>query len=449
MSHMKLDWSHAWPENVPGGGKPPGVTTAEAAAPFIDRLKRELPALPFLTLPFAESLSDQLRGEEEFLRGFRHMLVLGIGGSALGARALQKAFAPGQDRPGHDGPWLWIADNVEPLLFEDLLRRLPPQETLVAVISKSGGTVETLAQYFLVLPWLQKKLPASWQEHLVIITDAQRGFLRGEASRHALRSMPVPDHLGGRYSVLSAVGLVPAVFLGIDWRALLEGAAQMGRPLAADPAALPLHAAWRLALWGSDLIRAGLRQLIFFCYVPAWATFGPCFAQLWAESLWKSGQGSMPLPALGVTDQHSLLQMFLDGPRDKGCFFLSGPHLPGPVLSAALPAPWEWLGGKNLVDVLEAETLATRVSLAQRGMPLVCLHLSETGEYAAGQMIMLLEAATVFAGWLLGIDPLDQPAVEKGKILAKARMGAPGNEKDQERLTAFLSSATADQEQIL
>jgi glucose-6-phosphate isomerase len=423
--------------------------TAEDADPFVSRLERELPALPFLALPFAETLSGQLGMEEEFLRSFRHMLVLGIGGSALGTRALQKAFAPGQDWPGHEGPWLWIADNVDPPFFEGLLSRLPPGETLAVVVSKSGGTVETLAQYFLVLSWLQKNLPATWQEHLFIVTDERCGFLREEANRHGARSLPVPDHLGGRYSVLSAVGLVPAVFLGVDWRALLRGAIDVGRPLAADPAGLPLHASWRLAVWGTELMKAGLNQLIFFCYVPSWATFGAWFAQLWAESLGKSGRGSMPLPALGVTDQHSLLQMFLDGPRDKGCFFLSGPCPPGPVLPAALPSPWEWLGGKPMGDILEAETLATRMSLVQRGVPLVHLQLAETGEYAAGQMMMMLEAATVFSGWRLGIDPLDQPAVEEGKILAKARMGAPGNEKAEERLRAFLSSAAAVQGQTL
>jgi glucose-6-phosphate isomerase len=421
----------------------------EDAAPFVGRLERELSALPFLTLPFAETLSGQLEGEEGFLRGFRHMLLLGIGGSALGARALQKAFAPGQDRPGHEGPWLWIADNVEPLFFEDLLSRLPPEETLVLVVSKSGGTVETLAQYFLVLPWLKEKLPSTWQEHLFLVTDEHRGFLREEAVRLSARSLPVPDGLGGRYSVLSAVGLAPAVFLGIDWRALLRGALRTGRSLAADPAGLPSHAAWRMAVWGTGLMGAGMGQLIFFCYIPSWAAFGSWFAQLWAESLGKSGRGSMPLPALGVTDQHSLLQMFLDGPRDKGCLFLSGPFSRGPALPEALAAPWEWLAGKTLGDILEAETLATRMALVQRGVPLVHLHFPETGEYAAGQLIMLLEAATVFAGWRLGIDPLDQPAVEEGKILARARMGAPGNDKERERLRAFLSPAAASREQVL
>ena len=301
----------------------------------------------------------------------------------------------------------------------------------MAVISKSGGTIETVSQYLLVLPWLQKRLPGTWQEHLFVVTDAQAGFLRDEADHHFLRSLPVPEGLGGRYSVLSAVGLVPAAFLGVDWKALLRGACDVGRPLAAEPAALAEHSAWRLAMWASHLAFSGKSQLIFFCYAPAWAAFGPWFAQLWAESLGKDGRGTMPVPAVGVTDQHSLLQMFLGGPLDKGCLFLSAPAPRGPVLEPQA-APWSWLTGKSLGDILEAETLATRMSLVQRGVPLV-----HCGEYAAGRLIMLLEATTVFTGWISGINPLDQPAVEEGKKLARGRLGAPGSKSDAERLTRF------------
>lgn len=440
MSNLTVDWSHAWPSDpAEKSGACPVAGDSDArnaTEPYADRLARSLPQLPFLTLPFAQDLSGHLDGFTEFLHSFRHMLVLGIGGSALGARALQKAFFPDQDRPGHDGPWLWIADNVDPDGFAALLDRLPPEETLVVAVSKSGGTIETVSQYLLIVPWLQKRLPGTWQEHLFVVTDADTGFLRDEVDRHFLRSLPVPKGLGGRYSVLSAVGLVPAAFLGLDWKALLRGACDVGRPLAAGPAALAGHPAWRLAVWASHLSFTGKSQLIFFCYIPAWATFGPWFAQLWAESLGKDGRGTMPVPAVGVTDQHSLLQMFLGGPLDKGCLFLSAPAPRGPVLGSQ-SGPWTWLSDRSLGDILEAETLATRMSLAQRGIPVVHVSAPDSGEYAAGKLIMLLEAATVFTGWLLGIDPLDQPAVEEGKKLARGRLGAPGSEADAERLAHF------------
>lgn len=449
MSNLILDWAHAWPSEWMPSGAPEGTSSGPgrgdadprvAMEPYVARLERSVPHLPFLSLPFAEELSGQLDEFMEFLRSFRHMLILGIGGSALGPRALQKAFYPAQDRPGHDGPWLWIADNVDPDAFSALLEKLPPEDTLVVVISKSGGTIETVSQYLIALPWLQHRLPGTWQEHLFVVTDADSGFLRDETDRHFLRSLPVPEGLGGRYSVLSAVGLVPAAFMGMDWKALLRGACDVGRPLAAQPAMLAGHPAWRLGAWASHLAFTGKSQLIFFCYVPAWASLGPWFAQLWAESLGKDGRGTMPLPAVGVTDQHSLLQMFLGGPLDKGCLFLSSPAPRGPVLGHQ-SEPWGWLSGRSLGDILEAETLATRMSLVQRGVPLVHVAAPDCREYAAGKLIMLLEAATMFTGWLLGIDPLDQPAVEEGKRLARGRLGAPGSESDAERVARFVERA--------
>lgn len=453
MKMCDLDWTHAWPEKSCRSALGEKACHAGADAEkcphadtsrFVERLRKEVPSLPFLSLPFAEELAKQIDGFTDFFQSYKHMLVLGIGGSALGPRALQKAFFPQQDRPCHDGPWLWIADNVDPVGFQANLDALPVEDTLVVVISKSGGTIETISQYLLVLPWLQKSLPGTWQEHLFMITDEKKGFLRDETDKHFLRSLPVPDHLGGRYSVLSAVGLVPAAFMGMDWKALLAGAAEFGRPLADNPDLLPTHPAWKLAVWASHMSFSGFSQLLFFTYVPSWATFGPWFAQLWAESLGKQGKGTMPIPAVGVTDQHSLLQMFLDGPADKACLFLNSPAAAGPVLQGDLPHPWEWLKGIGIGDILNAEALATRMSLSQKGIPLVELSVPDTNEYTAGKMLMLLEAATVFTGWLLDIDPLDQPAVEEGKILAKARLGAPGS--DDSRLQAFLNApATREQ----
>jgi glucose-6-phosphate isomerase len=430
MNQAKLDWTHAWVDGI--------TADTSHSTSFIDKLKHDLPVLPFLNLPFAEKLIADLEIHEEFLRSFKHMLLLGIGGSALGPRALQKAFAPGQDRPGYDGPCLWIADNVQPDWLKDHLDKLIPEDTLVVVISKSGGTIETMAQYLLVLPWLQTNLPATWQEHLFMITDAHKGFLRDEIDKYAIRSLPVPDNLGGRYSILSAVGLVPAVFLGMDWKALLQGALSVGRPLAKAPETLFSHPAWKLAQWAWKMSEAAKNQIIYFCYIPAWSTFGPWFCQLWAESLGKNGKGSQPIAATGVTDQHSLLQMFLDGPKDKICLFISAPadttSLPIP---SNLPEAWKYLEGHTFGDILEAETLATRATLAQKGVPVVHIDMPDDSAFSAGKMIMLLEAATIFTGWLLGINPVDQPAVENGKKLARARLGMPGTENDAQNLTAF------------
>jgi glucose-6-phosphate isomerase len=351
---------------------------------------------------------------------------------------------PGQDWPGHEGPWLWIADNVDAACLDAWLAKLPPEETLVVVISKSGGTIETMAQYFLVRSWLRKHLAGEWSRHILLVTDEKSGALREEAREKDLSSLPVPAHLGGRYSVLSAVGLVPAHFCGMDWKALLRGAAELSLPLTEKPEHLAVHPAWRIALWAVSLMEAGYSQLIFFSYIPSWACFGSWFCQLWAESLGKEGRGSMPLPAVGVTDQHSLLQMFLGGPKDKGCLFLECPNLAlgrefGADPADPLPEKWAYLKGRRFGELLAAESIGTLGAMAARDLPLLRLSVGRADEHAAGSMLALLELATLFTGWLLGIDPLDQPAVEYGKRLANARLGAPGYERENEALSRYFA----------
>lgn len=448
MRHT-LDWSRA----VTGRLTEDSVSCHTQRTPRLAaRLAREVGAgeLPFLSMPYRKELEDQLTKLELKLREFSHMLVLGIGGSALGARALQRAFAPGQDGPCHDGPWLWIADNVCPVTFEAWLGKLPPEKTVVVCISKSGGTIETLAQYFLVRQWLRAALGDAWRRHMMVVTDKNKGYLRQEADSEGLTALEVPDHLGGRYSALSSVGMVPAAFLGMNWRNLLDGAAEVARPLASgreDVGALESHPSFALARWCHALELAGYSQLIFFSYIPLWATFGPWFAQLWAESLGKEGKGTMPLSATGVTDQHSIQQMFLDGPRDKGCLFLTSPRLPaGRVFPPETPEQWAWLRDKPFGKLLEAEALGTRMALCATATPLVHMRMAHTDERAAGALMMLLEAATVFTGWLMDINPLDQPAVELGKRLANARLGAAGYTAEEADLTAYLAAPERTQE---
>lgn len=436
-----FDWSHARTERLNAFSLPPR-RRADAAA----RLAGDLAAgeLPFLDLPYADELCRALADLEPRLHGYRHMLVLGIGGSALGARALQKAFFPQQDRPGHAGPWLWILDNVDPAELEAMLNGLNPAETLVVVVSKSGGTIETLAQYFFARDWLRNALGERWTDHLLLVTDARNGFLRKEAGRLGCLSLPVPDRLGGRYSVLSAVGLVPAAFLGLPWRDLIAGAREVNAGLIARPGPddLAAHPAWQLAEWAYALAQTGYNQLVFFMYIPAWAAFGQWFAQLWAESLGKNGRGTMPLAAVGVTDQHSLQQMFLDGPRDKGCIQIFSAATPGgPVFPPNLPDAWKWLENRPFGDLLDAECLGAAAALAHHETPLTRLAFSATDARAAGALMGLCMGATVFTGWLLDINPLDQPAVELGKRLACARLGAQPYEEERRMLAAFGGAA--------
>ena len=448
MNTQYLDWSYAFTARLRGVSVQGSAFSARADE-LADRLKREAGSglLPYLTMPFRQELERDMPKVLEGIRGNKHMILLGIGGSALGARALQKAFFPAQDRPGHSGPWLWIADNIDADTLMAWMAALDPKDTAVVVISKSGGTIETMAQYFLLRRWLREKLGQDWKKHVVLVTDPKAGQLRAEAASENLPSLPVPDHLGGRYSVLSAVGLLPAAFLGMDWKALLRGAAEAAAPLLPSEiatSALLRHPAWHLAVWNRELMEHGYDELIFFSYIPLWNYLGAWFSQLWAESLGKEGKGSMPVPAVGVTDQHSVNQMFLDGPRNKGCLFLTCDGLDkGPAFGKEAPAAWDWLADKHFGDLLQAEGLGTRMALCKSQVPLVNIAMRSADEEGAGRLMGLCMSATILTGWLLDINPIDQPAVELGKRLANARLGAPGLEQEHQNLNAFLAAQEA------
>ena len=444
MDHNILDWTNAYPKGVS-----PSTGQARLGA-FVERLAMDLSGadggkLPFVNLPHWPALKAELAALAPRLKKFKHMLLLGIGGSALGARALQKTFFPQQDQPGHEGPWLWIADNIDPGAMWAYFTKLPPQDTVVVAVSKSGGTIETTSQYFLARQWLKDHMGPAWKDHLIMVTGEQ-GFFRSESEKNGYTTLPVPENLGGRYSVLSAVGLIPAQFLGIDCEALVNGALSVSSPLfdtILSPKILANHPAWQLATWNWSIIDSGYDQVIFFVYVPKMATFGAWFGQLWAESLGKNGKGSMPIPAVGVTDQHSLQQMFLGGPKNKGCLFVTAEDQPqGLAFPDDMPAEYGFLRGKALGELLTAETLGSKMVLAQAGVPLVELRLSDCAEYQVGSLMGLLELTTLFTGWLLSIDPLDQPAVELGKRLAKARLGAEGLVAEKTALQAFLGAAS-------
>ncbi len=453
MSDVKhtLHWTNAFTARM-HDAKIQKDSLSQKYAHLETRLKEELPTLPVLTQSYRTELEEDMQRVLPHCEKFDHMLVLGIGGSALGARALQKAFAPGQDEPCHQGKSLWIADNVCAATFDSWLSKLPPKKTVVVCISKSGGTIETISQYFLVSAWLKKELGEHWHKHMVLITDKNKGFLREEVNKHGFESLSVPDNLGGRYSCLSAVGLLPAAFIGIDWKGLLDGAMRVAEPLVQNPASIFAHPAFNLAVWAYELEQRDYSELIFFSYIPKWATFGPWFAQLWAESLGKEGKGTMPIAATGVTDQHSVNQMFLDGPRNKACFFLTNTYLAsdksaqGQCFGDDLPEAWAWLKNKHFGELLHAEALGTRMALLKNNVPLVQMDMSDLSAKSAGALMLLLEAATIFTGWLLKINPLDQPAVELGKKLANARLGAPNLEQENTELSAFMAQADCTQE---
>jgi len=371
-----------------------------------------------------------------------HVLVLGIGGSALGAKALLSALRrPGWNEWDDEGreffPRLTILENVDPTSVATALERIDPRRVLVNVISKSGGTAETMAQYLVVRAWLEKALGSAAHRHLVFTTDPARGALRELARRDHVATLDVPVDVGGRFSVLSPVGLLPAALVGIDVDGLLRGARRAlerseGDDLLHNPAALyaALH-------WSADA-RLGARIHVLMPYTDRLRDFAEWYRQLWAESLGKRSNregrpvhsGPTPVAAVGATDQHSQVQLFMEGPFDKLITFITvadfGLDVPIPDSGDQLPADLAYLPGHTLAELLHAEYEATATALARMGRMSCTLRLSDLSPDTLGEAIMFYQLATGYAGVWYGVDPFDQPGVELGKRLTFAAMGRPG-----------------------
>jgi glucose-6-phosphate isomerase len=376
-----------------------------------------------LTLPQTmEASVGLIEAEAERLRDYPDVLVIGIGGSNLGAMAAVQALAHGNRKAA--GSRLHFIDNIDPDYLHDLLNGLSPESTGVVVISKSGGTIETATQYLIVRQWLRAALGEAARAHQWIVTDPVSGWLRTLAKTENLRDLPVPPKVGGRYSVLTAVGLLPLAVAGIDVRALLAGARANAERCASGT--LAENPALELAtLYYLLDTRHQKRLSIFMPYVHSLRLFGDWYRQLWAESLGKHGAdgmpaGTLPVTAVGAVDQHSQLQMYLESRRDKIFNFLAlqqWTHDDAIPLSDADNAAFPYLAGKTLGQVLVAEFQATRQVITQYGHPNLTIELPALNAHTLGQLIDLYQRTTIYAGLLYGVNPLDQPAVETGKRL--------------------------------
>jgi glucose-6-phosphate isomerase len=362
--------------------------------------------------------------EAQRLRAFTDVIVIGIGGSNLGAMAVGQALAYGGRK--NNGARLHFLDNIDPDYLHDLLDSLQPEATGVIAISKSGGTIETVTQYLVVREWLNRARGRDGaRAHQWVVTDPEQGWLRSLARAERLASLPVPPKVGGRFSVLTAVGLLPLAASGVDIRALLAGARDSAqRCSSADTFENP---ALELAALAYLLdVRKHKRLSILMPYAHSLRLFGDWYRQLWAESLGKqradgTSAGTLPITALGAVDQHSQLQMYLESPHDKFFTFLAlerwAHEVPIPLQDVERSA-FPYLAGKKLNDVIAAEFLATRQVIADYGHPNLTLHLAQLTAGTLGQLIDLYQRVTVYAGILYGVNPLDQPAVESGKRLA-------------------------------
>ncbi|TBH20473.1 glucose-6-phosphate isomerase [Thermus thermamylovorans] len=378
--------------------------------------------LGWMGLPEDTETLREIRRYREAHPWVEDYVLLGIGGSALGPKALEAAF-------NESGVRFHYVDHVEPEPVRKLLRTLDPRKTLVNAISKSGATAETLAALLIFLNWLQKSLGEGWRRHLVLTTDPQRGALRALAEREGLRTFAIPENVGGRYSVLSPVGLLPLAFAGADLEALLMGARK-----ANELALAPLEQSLPLQTALLQHLHRHLPVTVFMVYserlkhLPSW------FVQLHDESLGKQDRegnrvGTTAVPALGPADQHAQVQLFREGPLDKLIVLVvperAAEDLPLPEV-AGLEAEAGYLFGKGLFALLKAEAEATYRALAEAGQRVYTLYLSEVSPYAVGWLLQHLMWQTAFLGELWGVNAFDQPGVELGKRLTFALLGRPG-----------------------
>jgi glucose-6-phosphate isomerase len=379
------------------------------------------------------------------------LLVIGIGGSALGTTALATALLPfyynelsPKERGGR--PRLYVLDNVDPDETAALLDRLDLERTLVNVISKSGTTGESMAGYLVARERLVGAVgAAALNNHLVFTTDPAGGVLRKIGEALGVPLFDVPPGVGGRFSVLSAVGLLPAALVGMDIEGLLAGARDMAEWVATAEG------------WDNPACRfAGVQFLqdtslgryvsVMMPYSARLRDVADWYRQLWAESLGKETDrqgrsvnvGPLPVKALGVTDQHSQLQLYAEGPDDKLITFLGVGEFDQTV---TIPAPGPeaealaYLGGHTLAELLWAEQKGTAWALAKRGRPSLTITLPRVDAFSVGALLYMLEMATAIAGELYDVDAFDQPGVELSKQATYALMGRAGYEALAQEIT--------------
>ncbi len=395
----------------------------------------------FMKLPFEQPELDRIKKIAVDIRQkFKSVIVLGIGGSCLGALALHQAF----NHPFHNqfsSPQIYFLDNVDPELIQALLDVIEIKKTLILVISKSGKTAETLSQFLLFFEKIKRA--GSPKEQIIIITDPQKGPLREIAQEEEFVSFSIPPEVGGRYSVLTPVGLLPAAILKIDINALLKGAQTMAKRCQEIK-----NPAYLYALTHFLLLQQGYNIHVLFPYVYALRGLADWWRQLWAESLGKEGKGPTPVKALGVTDQHSQLQLYMEGPLDKVITFVTvkrfRSRLDIPIHFAPF-ADIAYLGGHTFNELIYTEQTATEAALTKAKRPNAKLEMDVVSPFELGEFFYCLELATVCCGLMMRINPLNQPGVELGKRYTQALMGREEYQNERLELTDWFFNLSQDE----
>lgn len=419
MLHLQI-------ENLSKVGRRHGISEARLRS-FCERKQslvqkvfklKSQPGYAFLALPDAEANLKKVKKyvKEQEKNGWKNIVVLGIGGSALGAIAVRDALRTEFSK----GPKLYVLDNIDPAYTSELLSGLNLAKTLFVVISKSGTTTEPMIQFGLVKELLMKKFPKNYQRHLVFVTDPKGGLLRKIAKAEKITAFDIPPKIGGRFSVLTNVGLIPCALAGMDAGGLLKGARQMREAIKREKGmhnpALALAAAQFMLDKGK-----GKPMTVLMPYCNYLFRVGDWYRQLLAESIGKGrATGPTPINALGSTDQHSQLQLYNDGPNNKFIIFMRVlKHAANPKVGNVLPEEISFLNGKKFSQVIDAAYQGTSLALTKHKRPNVTIEVPKVDAKSLGALFMLFEFQVALLGLLYKVNAFNQPGVEHSKQITK------------------------------
>lgn len=442
---ITLDISNSFSDSIGPHGLDRNILEEQIAV--LNGHNRDLAAAPcpFMKLPEIRFQFHEMKTIAETMKkkDIRNLVLLGIGGSALGTEtifnALLHPFHNYDEKVREKKPRYFIVDNIDPHKINAIVEIIRPEieKTLLVVISKSGETPETITQ-FMIFKELMKKGGSDFQERIILITDKERGILNKIAKEDGYRTLNVPDGVGGRFSVLTPVGLFPAIVMDIDVNAIMDGAQTMLDHIKDKTGMDNMALALAGILYGMD--KQGKSIHVIMPYCERLSGFADWFRQLEGESFGKGGNGPTPTKSIGVTDQHSQLQLYVDGPKDKCVMFFYSAQdkrlIPDsfPYLDDVA-----YLAGKDIQELFQAEFQGTALSLTDAGTPSFTFYVKEINAYTLGALFSLFEMVTLYLGVLYKVNAFDQPGVEQGKIYTKAIMGKKGLEKERYKIESLSS----------
>jgi len=449
---MKIDFNNMLERTIGAHG----ITGAE-----MERLAKQIPqvhegmnrkkaAMAWRALPYNQDavVADIVEEAKRINSKFDSFVVLGIGGSALGAKALFTGIKHLKynelPREKRGGARFYVMDNVDPDGMNALLDIIDVKKTCFNIITKSGNTVETMSQFMIVLSMLKDALGDNFKDNIVLTTDKEKGILKKISNQYGFKTYTVPDGVGGRFSVLCPVGLLAAAVLNINIKELFAGAAAMDAACTKEK--LEENPAYMYALLMVAAMKKNAPISVMMPYADGLANMAEWYAQLWAESLGKQFDndgkevycGPTPVRALGVTDQHSQVQLYTEGPFDKVITWIGVENFHTTLTVGAPPIDVMdagYLEGKTLNELISAEMRATEYAVTKAGKMNMRITLERMDERAIGELMFFFEMATAAAGELLHIDAFNQPGVEEGKIATFALMGREGYEEKAAELT--------------